>query len=89
MFMNDLKFKDELLGKICTDTIAISIEMEKKAAWYFQKVFYQPEIITSRFSFCVQVSGTQSDFVLYICHEQNITRMIWDVLVQDSTGQIG
>lgn len=30
--MNDLKFKDELLGKICTDTIAIFIEMEKKAA---------------------------------------------------------
>lgn len=30
--MNDLKFKDKLLGKICTDTIAISIEMEKKKA---------------------------------------------------------
>lgn len=76
MFMNDLKFKDKLLGKICTDTIAISIEMEKKkAAWYFQKVFCQPEIITGRFSFCVQVSGTQSDFILYICYEQNIT--VW------------
>lgn len=39
MFMNDLKFKDELLGKICTDTIAISIEMEKKLLDISRKCF--------------------------------------------------